>query len=58
MLSVLRTVEATTMPLHQPEASKVSQPQNFIAVTIMVLKIYSSQTFHILQLAIEPNRLG
>ena len=38
MLSVLRTVEATTMPLHQLEASEVSQPQNFIAVTIMVLK--------------------
>ena len=37
MLHVLRTVEAMTMPLHQPE--KCHSSQNIIAITIMVVKI-------------------
>ena len=40
MLYVLRTVKATTIPLHQRKSQKKSHSsQNFIAITIMVVEI-------------------
>ena len=60
MLHVLRTVEAMTMPLHQPE--KCHSSQNIIAITIMVVKIsgiilHLWSDFSHLRIG-EPNSLG